>query len=287
MGPFGRKKKHESVRFGGHPNGTRPECKEERTFSLAELEIFETLGKGTFGRVRLVRHIDDGGYYALKIVKKKYVWAVDHLEHLKREVRLLQLINHPFIVKLHSYFQDELRMYILLEFVAGGELYAHLLRSTTFPNHQAMFYSAQATLALEYLHAMDVVYRGLRPENVLLDRDGNIKFVDFGFAKVVPKQTYTLCGAPDYVAPEVLLDLGYGKSVDWWALGVLTYEMLVGHPPFFDSTPFGTYEKIMRGKVDLPRLLDTKVKRLIRGLLDVDRTKRLGCRTGAFRCNPP
>lgn len=236
---------------------------------ISDLELLETLSRGHFGRVRLVRRHDS--YFALKLVVKRHVVA--KLEQLKREVRILQLTSHSFVVRFHGHFDDELCVYLLLEFLAGGELY-----SVASPH--ALFYSAEVLCAIEYLHSLDVVYRNLKPETVWLDADGHVKLFDFALAKVVPHRTCTPCGTPDYVAPEVLANLGYGKAVDCWALGVLVYEMLTGRPPFCEADPLGTYRRVLAGDFELPRQLDAKAKDLIKRLLCVDRQARLGCTNG-------
>lgn len=263
--------------LGGNPTPPHTECKEERRYSLSDFSVLDTLGVGTFGKVRLVHHVQENVYYALKIVNKTQGLGK---EHWKREGQLLWLVNHPFIVILHARFRDELREYMLMEPLLGGEVFRLLRKSKFFPNNQAMYYAAEVTIALEYLHSLNVIYRGLKPENILLGCDGNVKLVDFGFAKHVVVRTYTLCGTPEYVAPEVLTNLGYGKSVDWWALGIFIFEMLVGHTPFRDSTPFAIYEKVLSGKFDLPRTIDAKGRNLLKRLVHRDRTKRLGCRSG-------
>ncbi|KAK7576358.1 hypothetical protein V9T40_012644 [Parthenolecanium corni] len=138
------------------------------------------------------------------------------------------------------------------------------------------FYAAEIVIALDYLHARNIVYRDLKPENLLLDRDGHLKITDFGFAKKLTDRTWTLCGTPEYLAPEIIQSKGHNKAVDWWALGVLIYEMLAGYPPFFDDNPFGIYEKILAGKIEWTRFIDPIAKDLIKKLLVQDRTKRLG-----------
>jgi|EP00669_Euglena_mutabilis_P007088 protein kinase A len=245
-------------------------------WQLSDLTLKETLGTGTFGRVRLCLHKSSGNYYAIKCLKKSEVLRMKQVEHILAEASILGSIRHPFIVNMLKTFQDDKRLYIVLEYVVGGELFSHLRKAGKFPNDVAKFYAAEVILAFEYIHSMDILYRDLKPENLLLDVGGHIKITDFGFAKKVPERTFTLCGTPEYLAPEIIQSKGHGKAVDWWALGILTYEMLVGYPPFFDESPFRIYEKILEGKVQFPKWVDGRAKDLIKGLLTTDHTKRLG-----------
>merc|ERR1712166_1608166 len=184
--------------------------------------------------------------------------------------------NHPFIVVLYHAFQDERNLYMLLEYIIGGELFTHLRKAGKFNNDHTRFYAAQIVMALQYLHNDSIVYRDLKPENLLLDLTGYLKITDFGFAKKVEDRTWTLCGTPEYLAPEIIQSKGHGKSVDWWALGILIYEMLAGYPPFYDENPFGIYQKILQGKLEFPRHFETHARDLVKKLLSADRTKRIG-----------
>jgi len=167
-------------------------------------------------------------------------------------------------------------LYLLFEYVCGGELFSHLRRAGKFSNEVAKFFAGEIVLALEHMHLYDIVYRDLKPENLLIDSSGHIKITDFGFAKIVHDRTWTLCGTPEYLAPEIIQSKGHGKAVDWWALGILIYEMLAGFPPFFDDNPFVIYEKILRGEFGFPGHVVATARDLIKGLLAHDRTKRLG-----------
>lgn len=249
---------------------------EASQWRLSDLEMRETVGTGTFGRVRLVKHKGTGQYAALKILKKQEILRMKQVDHVMAEASLLQEIDHPFIVSMLRGYMDKNRLYILLEYVVGGELFSHLRKAGKFPNDVSKFYCAEVILAFDYLHNKTIVYRDLKPENILLDQDGNIKITDFGFAKRVTERTFTLCGTPEYLAPEIIQSKGHNKAVDWWALGILLYEMLVGYPPFFDDSPMKIYEKILVGKVLFPRWVDSKARDFIKGLLSLDPTKRLG-----------
>ncbi|CAM9524863.1 unnamed protein product [Discosporangium mesarthrocarpum] len=205
------------------------------------------------------------------------VLLTSQVEHMINEKDILRRMNHTFIVKLAATFQDERTLYMVLEYIVGGEFFSHLRRATRFENHVGRFFAAHVVLMFEYMHGFDIIYRDLKPENLLLDQQGYLKITDFGFAKVVNFKTYTLCGTPEYIAPEVLLNKGHGKGVDWWTLGILVYEMLVGQPPFVDSDPLKVYQQILTGKVAFPRFMDRSAKSLIKKLLTADLTKRYGC----------
>merc|ERR1719272_2282852 len=248
---------------------------------LTDVVVGDTLGTGTFSRVRIARHKASGKYMALKILKKAEIIRLKQVDHIMSEKAILQAINHPMIISLYGTSQDDLHLYMYMEFVSGGELFSHLRRAGRFTNDTGKFFAASIILALQHLHALDIVYRDLKPENLLLDEFGYLKITDFGFAKRVEDRTWTLCGTPEYLAPEIIQSKGHGKAVDWWALGILIYEMLAGYPPFYDENPFGIYQKILAGKIEFPRHFDVHAKDLIKKLLTADRSKRLGNLKGA------
>ena len=181
---------------------------------LNSLELMHTLGTGAFGRVRLAKIKATGEYIALKSLKKQYLMRTKQVDHVASEYNILKLSNHPFLVKLVGFCQNPSYLYFGMEFVAGGDLFTYLRKTGKFDNSQSMLFAAQIVLMFEYLHSMDIVYRDLKPENLLIHADGYLKLTDFGFAKVVEERTYTLCGTPEYIAPEVLLNKGHGKPVD-------------------------------------------------------------------------
>ncbi|MBN3280715.1 PRKX kinase, partial [Polyodon spathula] len=218
------------------------------------------LGTGTFGRVFLVKEKKTRGYFALKAMKIPDVIRLKQEQHVQNEKAVLSEVNHPFLIRLFWTHHDECFLYMLMDYVPGGELFSYLRNMGRFNNSTGLFYSAEIVCAIEYLHSKEIVYRDLKPENILLDRDGHIRLTDFGFAKKLVDRTWTLCGTPEYLAPEVIQSKGHGRAVDWWALGVLIFEMLSGYPPFFDDNPFGIYQKILAGKIDFPRHLDFNVK---------------------------
>ncbi|KAI9298225.1 Pkinase-domain-containing protein [Neoconidiobolus thromboides FSU 785] len=245
-------------------------------YQLEDFRLLQTLGTGTFGRVYLTRNKMSSNFYAMKVLKKTEVVRLKQVEHINSEKQILAQVNHPFIVNLNCTFQDSVNLFMLLEYVPGGELFSHLRRAGRFTNQVTRFYAAEIVLAIEYLHSHDIIYRDLKPENLLIDTMGHIKITDFGFAKKVEDRTWTLCGTPEYLAPEIIQSKGHGKAADWWALGILIFEMLAGYPPFFDDNPFGIYEKILIGKVHFPAHFDPYGKDLIKRLLASDRSKRLG-----------
>ncbi|KAI2637427.1 Pkinase-domain-containing protein [Xylaria nigripes] len=246
-------------------------------YSLNDFELLRTLGTGSFGRVHLVQSKHNQRFYAVKVLKKAQVVKMKQVEHTNDERRMLGEVKHPFLITLWGTFQDSRNLYMVMDFVEGGELFSLLRKSGRFPNPVAKFYAAEVTLALEYLHSRNIIYRDLKPENLLLDRHGHLKITDFGFAKRVPDKTWTLCGTPDYLAPEVVSNKGYNKSVDWWSLGILIYEMLCGYTPFWDSgSPMKIYENILRGTVRYPAYVHPDAQDLLERLITPDLTRRLG-----------
>ncbi|XP_008210300.1 cAMP-dependent protein kinase catalytic subunit beta [Nasonia vitripennis] len=249
---------------------------EENGTKFEDFERFRTLGTGAFGRVILVKHKADGGYHAMKILDKSKIVKMKQVEPTHNEKHILWSIRFPFVVYLEYCFKDNSYIYMVLPFINGGEMFSHLRKIGKFDEALARFYAAQVALALEYLHKCSLVYRDLKPENILIDHAGYIRVTDFGFSKMIENRTWTLCGTPEYLAPEIILSKGYGKCVDWWSFGVLVYEMNAGYSPFYSHNPMKTYEKISAGKYRCPAFFNEDLKDIIKNLLQVDLTRRYG-----------
>ncbi|GBG25064.1 cGMP-dependent protein kinase 1 [Hondaea fermentalgiana] len=256
----------------------------EESLKLSDLKILQTLGTGTFGRVKLVSCEKLGRTYALKMLQKAQIVAYRQQKNVMNEKNILMECDHPFILKLYKTFRDRHSLYFLLEVVLGGELFTLLhIRGGALGNADARFYAACVLDAIEYLHSLSIVYRDLKPENLMISAEGYIKVVDFGFAKKVADKTYTLCGTPEYLAPELVLGKGHNKAVDNWAIGILIFEMLTGASPFAD--PRGgdhmvICKNIVRGKIDFPRRFPEKARDLVQQLLVRDAHQRLGSLVG-------
>ncbi|KAG5735362.1 Serine/threonine-protein kinase gad8 [Termitomyces sp. T112] len=249
------------------------------SLTVDDFELITVIGKGSFGKVMQVRKRDTQRIYALKTIRKIHIVNRNEITHTLAERLVLAQVNNPFIVPLKFSFQSEQKLYLVLAFVNGGELFHHLQREGRFNEERARFYSAELLLALEHLHELDVVYRDLKPENILLDYTGHIALCDFGLCKLNMKgneKTNTFCGTPEYLAPEILTAQGYDKTIDWWTLGVLLYEMLAGLPPFYDEVTDDMYRKILNDPLVFGSEFGSEARSVLTGLLTRDPTKRLG-----------
>ncbi|CAL1712067.1 unnamed protein product [Somion occarium] len=255
------------------------------SYRLTDFLILRTLGTGSFGRVHLVRSKHNARFYAIKVLSKEKIVRTKQVMHTRNEQGMLSQVQHPFIINLWGSFQDHTNLYMVMDFVPGGELFTLLRRSNRFPDPVAKFYAAEVALALNYLHSLHVIYRDLKPENILLNFDGHIKIADFGFAKYCENVSWTLCGTPDYLAPEIIANARYNNSVDWYALGVLIFEMLSGLPPFHepDANPVTLYEKISTGPTCIKwPAFNPNATDLILKFMERDPSKRYGnLRNGA------
>uniref|UniRef100_A0A4W5RH88 cGMP-dependent protein kinase n=1 Tax=Hucho hucho TaxID=62062 RepID=A0A4W5RH88_9TELE len=235
-----------------------------------DLEVIATLGMGGFGRVELVKLRDEDTTFALKCIKKKHIVDTRQQEHIYSEKNILQQTNSHFIVRLFRTFRDDKYVYMLLEVCLGGELWSVLRDMSSFEDQTARFCIACVLEAFDYLHARGIIYRDLKPENLLLDAEGYVKMVDFGFAKRIGlgKKTWTFCGTPEYVAPEVIMNKGHDFGADCWSLGILIFELLTGSPPFSGTDPIKIYTMVLHGieKVDFPKRISKRPDDLIRRL---------------------
>ncbi|KAI5186721.1 protein kinase X [Nematocida homosporus] len=256
-------------------------------FLLKDLKMVRILGEGSFGKVFLVSfeglsQVNMKKLYALKVMSKAQIIQRNQLSHIYNEKAVMLSMCSPFFVRLYSTFQDERYLYMVMEYVPGGELFNYMKDIVKFSIAQARFYIAEILVALDALHDLGIVYRDLKPENVLLDHTGHIKLADFGFSKrLFDPVTWTLCGTPEYLAPEIIMNIGHGFEVDFWSLGVILYEMVVGIPPFYHENQIELCRQIIHGKIGFPPYVDAVTRDLIRKLLTTDRKKRIGYKKGA------
>lgn len=247
---------------------------------LDSFKMIKVIGKGSFGKVFLVREIKTGEMFALKVLRKDNIVKRNQVEHTRTERSVLGYVKHPFIVGLNMAFQSKDKLYFVLDYCAGGELFFHLSKVGRFAEPRARFYASEIVLAISYVHELDIIYRDLKPENVLLDARGHVRLTDFGLSKEGISSSSSgatsFCGTPEYLAPEILNRQGHGRAVDWWSLGALLYEMLTGLPPFYCRDREKLFEKIRKGHLDYPRSLSSRAVSLLRGLLTKDPRRRLG-----------
>merc|ERR1711874_728580 len=259
---------------------------DEKKVTMEDFELLKVLGRGAFGKVVLCREKATRTMYAMKILKKSAVFDKNEVAHTLTENRVLQTIRHPFIVGLKYSFTTEDRLCFVTEYVSGGELFVHLKneRSKRFSEERTRFYAAEIVCALGYLHKRGIIYRDLKLENLLLDKNGHIKMVDFGLCKdeiFGNKVTNTFCGTPSYLPPEVICNMQYGRPVDWWGLGVVLYELLTGQLPFYHEEKKKMYRLIVTEKVLYPRIVSAEARELISKLLTKNPDRRLGSLTDA------
>ncbi|KAM9727548.1 cGMP-dependent protein kinase 1 isoform 1-T1 [Menidia menidia] len=249
--------------------------------SLVDFNIIDTLGVGGFGRVELVQlKSDESKTFAMKILKKRHIVDTRQQEHIRSEKLIMQEAHSDFIVRLYRTFKDSKYLYMLMEACLGGELWTILRDRGSFEDSTTRFYTACVVEAFAYLHSKGIIYRDLKPENLILDHRGYAKLVDFGFAKKIGfgKKTWTFCGTPEYVAPEIILNKGHDISADYWSLGILMFELLTGSPPFSGPDPMKTYNIILRGidMIEFPKKITKNAANLIKKLCRDNPSERLG-----------
>ncbi|XP_010781524.1 cGMP-dependent protein kinase 1-like [Notothenia coriiceps] len=249
--------------------------------NLADFNIIDTLGVGGFGRVELVQlKSDENKTFAMKILKKRHIVDTRQQEHIRSEKLIMQEAHSDFIVRLYRTFKDSKYLYMLMEACLGGELWTILRDRGSFEDSTTRFYTGCVVEAFAYLHSKGIIYRDLKPENLILDHRGYAKLVDFGFAKKIGfgKKTWTFCGTPEYVAPEIILNKGHDISADYWSLGILMFELLTGSPPFSGPDPMKTYNIILRGidMIEFPKKITKNAGNLIKKLCRDNPSERLG-----------
>jgi len=257
--------------LGSRPVGSRP--------NLDSFNLIKTLGRGAFGKVLLAQSKENNEVYAIKAVEKYVIIEGDDVEITLTERDVLALgWQNRFLTKLHYSFQSSDRLFFVMEYLSGGDLMYHIIQERKFSEERAKFYAAEITLALSFLHKNGIIYRDLKLDNVMLDSEGHIKLADFGMCKagINERLTQTFCGTPNYIAPEIILGKKYGASVDWWALGVLTYEMIVGKSPFSSHDEEELFRKVRKETVKYPKTLSNPAQDFMKILLIKDAVVRLG-----------
>ena len=276
--------KTSNIKEKGRHNTIFSKDKGIKKVSLNDFKILKVLGRGTFGKVCLVQYKSTKKYYAMKIMKKNTILEHDQVSHTLLEKKILQKLNYQFLVGMVFCFQTQERIYFVMNFIRGGELFNHLHKCNYFPEEEAKFYCAIIGLALEYLHTHGIVYRDIKPDNILIDEDGYLKLADFGMAKMLKDQekAFSLCGTPEYFAPEIITREGHNKSADWWSYGILLYEMLYGIPPFYSKNTEKMFELITKAEIKYPKKIQVSenAKDLISKLLIKDQDLRLGAEGG-------
>jgi len=267
-----------SVHAKEHTNNLKLDSNQSLSpkISMDMFDVLRTLGAGSYAQVFLVMHKGSKKKYALKTMQKLRIIATQQVAHVLSEKNILEKLSHPNIVKLHCTFNDSENIYLLLEHVSGGDMFSVLQDKGRFHDGLAKFYFGSVVLALEHLHTQQIIYRDLKPENLLLDGKGYVKLTDFGLSKSYPSETFTTCGTPEFMAPEIVKGEKYGPGVDWWSAGVLLYEFLVGNGPFTGSDRQTTFSNILDRDIKFPCHVAAYPRSLILALTDRNPKTRLG-----------
>jgi serine/threonine protein kinase len=250
--------------------------KKYRSLKLNEYDIGDIIKIFPLGRMKVARSRRTNELIVIKMLNKSKIINSKQLPHISNEFNILPNLVHPSIISFLNSTHDEKYIYFAFEFISGGDLFTLLKVENNLSLEKAQFYAGQIVFVLDYLHSKNIIYRNLKPENILINKNGYIKIADFQLAKVIGDRTYTMCGTPGYMAPEIILNKGYGLSVDWWAFGIVLYEMICGIDPFSDEEPLKIYENILTGKIKFSSDFDDKSKSLIKHLLEPDLSKRYG-----------
>ena len=256
-----------------------PSCNKQQTTKLDDFEIKAVLGRGFYGKVMLAQHKETGRYVAIKSIRKKELIEKNKINTVLTERDILLNSHCPYIIEILSTFQTPSKFYLVLEYAQGGDLFTHLKNQGTLPYDEVKMYVAEIAIALNHLHEHSVIYRDLKPENVMFCSDGNIKLTDFGISKILKdtsETANTICGTDEYVPPEEIEHQPYGFAADWWQLGILMYEMIVGYTPFANDNKMTLYRNITKKMPSLFRIKDQGAKELIGMLLKKDPSQRAG-----------
>lgn len=258
--------------------------KNPKVVSLEDFDILKVIGLGGYGKVQQVRHIGNGKIYAMKSLSKAELAKKNLIPKTLAERSVLMKIKHPFLVSAYYTFQTETKLFMVMDYVPGGELYQRLRVEKHFNLERVRLYAAEIAMALGYLHSQGFLHRDMKPENILFDEKGNIRLTDFGLVKEMKPEgdsKSTFCGTPEYMAPEMIKGLKYDAAVDWWSLGVLTYEMFYGFPAFYDANTNAMYRSILYDNVQFEEGSDKLFMDFVKTLLIKDPIHRLGS-TGDF-----
>lgn len=267
-----RKKKRNNTLYSRH--------KEIKQVCLEDFKVLKVIGRGSYGKVMLVEYIHTHECYAMKSLKKDVLLDEDQVESTLLEKKILEKVDHPFLVGMVFCFQTEERIYFVMPFIRGGELFQHLKNFRFFDEEKVRLYAAMIGLGLAHIHKHGIIYRDIKPENILMDEEGYLKIADFGMAKILigNEKANSFCGTPEYLSPEIILGTGHNKSADWWSYGILIFEMLFGIPPFYCDNNERMYQLIIHSELKFPKkiTISDNAKDFIKKLLNKNQEKRLG-----------